>query len=79
MGPCLKKPWNGNWGSQALTDLGPQLLSQVGILVKEPQALIHPFFNDLKVGLHLWGRMQWGEIGKLRQGEAGKSTGSKEK
>jgi hypothetical protein len=37
----------------ALTDQGPQLLSQLGVLVKEPQALIHPFLNHLKVGLHL--------------------------
>lgn len=40
---------------QALTDLGPQLLSQAGVLVKQPQALIHPFLNYLKVGLHLLG------------------------
>lgn len=38
-----------------LTDLGPQLLGQEGVLVKQPQALIHPFLDDLKVGLHLWG------------------------
>lgn len=55
MEPCLKEPWNRNQGSQALTDLGPQLLSQAGVLVKQPQALIHSFFNDLKVGLHLGG------------------------
>lgn len=39
----------------ALTDLGPQLLSQAGVLVKQPQALIHPFLDYLKVSLYLWG------------------------
>lgn len=47
--------WNGNQGSQVLTDLGPQLLSQAGVLVKQPQALVHPLFNYLKMGLHLSG------------------------
>lgn len=45
----------GGGHGRALTDLGPQLLSQAGVLVKQPQALIHPFLNYLKVGLHLLG------------------------
>lgn len=47
--------WNGKQGSYVLTNLGPQLLSQMGVLIKQPQALIHPFLNYLKVVLHLWG------------------------
>lgn len=43
--------------------MGPQLLSQVGVLVKQAQALIHPLLNHLKVGLHLWGVDMKDELG----------------
>lgn len=38
---------------EKLLDLWPQLLSQVRVLVEQPQALIHLFLNHLKVGLDL--------------------------